>query len=57
MPVVINELEVTPAEPPAAGQEAAPATQPDGGRHKDVRRQVDRHLEQRAARAARLRAV
>ena len=58
MPVVINEFEISPEAPAAPTRaEGAPADGAPGGRGKDVRREIDKHLRQRAERASRLRAV
>lgn len=56
MAVVINEFEVAPAETRASAPEATP---PDGagGKRKDVQKELERHLQKRALRATRLRAV
>lgn len=59
MAIVINEFEIVPEAPATPAREAgAPADAAGpGGRGRDVRREIDRHLRQRALRASRLRAV
>lgn len=59
MPVVINEFEVTPEAPaaPARGEGGGAGDGAPGGKGKDVKREIDKHLRQRALRASRLRAV
>jgi len=59
MAVVINEFEIVPGAPASQGGEGGTPAEgaADGRRGNDVRREVDKHLRQRALRASRLRAI